>query len=264
MKLKTLEIPLEIQNRLNLCKNTLAKKCFSLILEKKSNLVLTLDLTQTQDILEQADSLGPYISILKLHVDIIEDFTCEFINNLKSIALKQQFLIFEDRKFTDIGNTVAMQYEKGIYHIVEWADIVNCSVLPGEGVITGLKKPINNRERGLLLLAQMSSKGAFTSPDFIKKNLELSERHADFVFGFICQEKLSNNPAMIHMTPGVKLKEGEDKLGQQYNTPEKAIFERGSDMIIVGRGITESNSPEFAAKEYQLAGYEALLKRSEG
>lgn len=76
------------------------------MLEKKTNLCVACDLNKSSDILSLAEKIGNHICILKTHVDVIEDFSSDFVKSLTDLSIKHNFLIFEDRKFADIGNTV--------------------------------------------------------------------------------------------------------------------------------------------------------------
>lgn len=222
--------------------------------EKQSRLAVSVDTTSAAELLDLADALGPEICILKTHIDMLSDFTADTIKQLTRLSQKHHFLIFEDRKFADIGNTVKAQYGEGIYKIADWAHITNAHIIPGPGIITGLREVGLNKGRGLLLLAEMSSKGSLATGDYTQKAIEMAHDHSDFVIGFICQRKLTDRPEFIHMTPGVHIASAGDMHGQQYISPEAAIKERGSDIIIVGRGITHAKDPRAAAREYREKG----------
>ncbi|CAG2226515.1 UMPS [Mytilus edulis] len=245
------------KERSSTCTHPLVQQLYKIMHLKKSNLALSVDLQNSQQILQTVDKLGPHLCIVKTHVDIIEDFSPQFTASLRDLAAKHNFLIFEDRKFGDIGKTVKSQYEGGIYKISSWADIVNAHPVPGDGVVKGLKEAVTGTSKGCLLVAEMSSAGSLARNEYTKGAIKMAEDHKDFVIGFICQSRLIDDYNFVHMTPGVKLSEGGDSLGQQYKTPEEAILKKGADVIIVGSGILATDDPVQAAIQYKEAGYKA-------
>lgn len=125
-------------------------------------------------------------------------------------------------------------------------------------------------ERGLLILAEMTSKGSLATGPYTTSSVEIARRHRDFVIGFVSTRALTDvqsaevpraeDEDFVVFTTGVNLSSKGDKLGQQYQTPQSAIG-RGADFIIAGRGIYAAADPVEAAKQYQQQGWEAYLAR---
>lgn len=245
---------LSFLKRASLTRHKTAQKLFKIMEDKKTNLCLAADVLSQDKLLEMAEEIGSELCILKTHVDILEDYTPDFGAKLRAIADKHNFLIFEDRKFADIGQTVWLQYTKGIYHIAEWAHIINAHIVPGPGIIEGLK------ESSLLLLAEMSSHETVAKGAYTKKAVAMAEKYPETVMGFICLRALSKDPGMVHLTPGVKLEPGKDALGQRYRTVDEILIKNKSDIIIVGRDITHAKNPKEAASLYRKKGWECYVK----
>lgn len=264
-------LQLTFAERAEQSQNGVAKRLFELMSAKETNLCLALDETDPERCLKLVDLVGPEIAVLKTHVDTLDNFNGKITVDLANLAREHRFLIFEDRKFADIGQTVKNQYTKGIFHIIEWADIVNAHAIPGPGIVNGLRDEVEAHNmldrRGILLLAQMSSKGNLITNDYTKQVVAMANEHADFVTGFIGAGMGSlpllvelARPGFIIMTPGVKLAGSGDKLGQQYNHPE-AVVAAGADVTIVGRDIWQSAKPLSQAKQYRQLAWRAYQQR---
>ncbi|KAG8895647.1 orotidine 5'-phosphate decarboxylase [Tulasnella sp. 403] len=238
---------------------------------KKSNLCVSVDVTKKESFLRIIDAAGPSVCMVKTHIDIIEDFDEDLVVQLTELSKKHDFVIFEDRKFADIGNTVMLQYSSGVHKIASWSHITNAHPVPGPSIIKGLASVGLPLDRGLLLLAEMSSEGTLAKGDYTNEAIEMARAHRDFVIGFIAMKRLGTSARphedFLILTPGVGLDTKGDGMGQQYKTPREVILERGCDVIIVGRGIygkgdgAESEVIRREAERYRSEGWKAYEER---
>lgn len=357
---------------------------------KQSNLCVSADVNTARELLSLADKVGPSIVVLKTHYDLVSGWDYRPDEgtgaHLAQLARKHGFLIFEDRKYCDIGSTVQMQYVGGTARVIEWAHIVNANISAGIPMVGAMAEaaakwrerinyevrtsvtvgtPVSDDfdeddedmdddeadadfyerngggarrtssrgnldinmmppppprdadgrkgsivsittvtqsfepadsprlskslsdvddvvfpgieeaplERGLLLLAQMSSAGSLMNAEYTAACVEAARKNRDFVMGYVAQENLNDGPEdnFVHMTPGCKLPpDGEeengdgmegDGMGQQYNTPAKLVGICGTDIVIVGRGIIKAGDPRGEAERYRGKAWKAYQAR---
>ena len=228
-------------------KHPVREKLEAISQKKKSNLVASLDYTQTADIIKALEQIGPSICMVKLHCDIIEDFSFEFIKIIKQLSEKHEFLILEDRKFADIGHTQQLQFNKGIYKISEWADLVTVHPIAGEKSLEAFA----GSNIGLIAIIEMSSAGTLTGEVYQEAALEFVEKHPQIV-GVVAQKKKKDH--LLTFMPGVNFNIVPDTLGQQYKSPQDAI-EDGADFIIIGRGLMQAENMQQQAEEYRKKAY---------
>ena len=253
--------------------NHAARELFLLMSKKRTNLCLADDEVDPKKFIDLAEKIGPEIAVLKTHIDILSEFNPAITKRLMELSKQHNFMIFEDRKFADIGNTVRMQYAGGIYRIADWAHIVNIHIIPGPGIIEGIGEVVKSKNdgmpRGMLILAQMSSEGSLASGDYTKKAVEWAAKYKELVTGYIGNGsspvelmKLSKTilPGHVLLTPGVQIQGKKDDLKQQYTTPEQAV-KAGSDVMIVGRGIYKAEDPLAMARTYRKEGWAGYISR---
>lgn len=247
----------------------MARTYMEVACRKQSLVCLAADRSTMAGLFDLIETVGPHIAALKTHVDLVDDWTSESWGRFCQAAKEADLLIFEDRKFADIGG-ISRKQMAGVYNIRAWSDLVTAHLISGPDIVDGLQAGWSdvNRKGGVLLLAQMSSRGNLLDPDYTSNVVEKGKSHPG-VFGFIGngsrpgelrQLRTAVGDGKLIWTPGVNLAVGDGEMGQRYGHPREAVL-AGSDCIIVGSGIHKADDPRQQAAAYAVASWNALQER---
>ena len=121
--------------------NNITSRLLQTVLDKKSNVCVAVDSVDSQELLKIVEKVGPHVAVIKLHQDIVKDWTDDTEKKLRRLADDLNFLLFEDRKYADIGNTVGLQAAR----TVNWADLVTVHGVAGPGVLEAVSRSTNQR-----------------------------------------------------------------------------------------------------------------------
>lgn len=253
------------------CANPLSHKFMQVSTKKRTLVILAADLNSIDSLVDLIESVGPYISALKTHVDIVDEFDRKKWEGVVEIAKKHDLLLFEDRKFADIGKITQKQMG-GVYDIRAWADLVTAHRISGNDIVDGIAAGWADVRRigGIFLLAQMSSRGNLLTEQYTLETIKtgIGSPH---VVGYIGNGSSPEEITLLRQkagksqliwTPGVNIETLEGDLGQRYGHPYDAI-KAGSDGVIVGSGIYGSDDPVSLAKLYAKESWRALVERED-
>jgi len=230
------------------CKNDITKLRLWNTIKSKGRLCFAGDIENPEKLLKILNEIGRFICICKVHIDIM-DFSdyprSSFIRMLLMISIKENFLIMEDRKFVDISSIVERQYK----FIKDWADLVT--------VHGSVKADVLSVLSGAMFVANMSNGGTERiTEDYTNKGKSLMRSHEKNIAGFITQHRINGLACMM---PGINIKKTNDRE-QNYQKPPDVSK---TDVIIVGRGIYESDNIMEAVESYIGITQEGILLQNE-
>lgn len=236
----------------------LENEIFARCIQKKTALIVACDLNYAKDVLSLIDRIGPHVLGVKLHINILCDFTPEFIHELLELKQRHGLFIIEDGKYADIGAIVAQQLS-GLYKVGEWADIITAHAITGDGLAFAVEKDFP--KLGILLISELSSTNNLITEEYTKRVVRMAQDHAN-VIGFISQHATLKHIGSDRLTfsPGINLNpeicgDGRD---QTYGNG------RNSGMFwIVGRAIYDHDTADAvlsACRRYSLHSWQHFLE----
>jgi len=223
------------------------------IITNKGNICLSLDVPNWTKFFDILDKVKDKICLLKIHLDIMEYFGIEVINKLTKLAFDSKFMIWEDRKLCDIGNTNMLTINKLLnykydmtYNDEEWnEELVDKSMIDFISIypIGGLKSIECLFDKiGIFLLSEMSSENNMIRQCNTNDILELANDNNTKVSGIINQkinrENIHEN--ILSLTPGINPQSETDDNGQKYRGTS---LPHNPDILVVGRYIYLANDP---------------------
>jgi len=227
------------------------------VLSINQKIIIALDFNskvQTDSFLKTC----PSIKSIKIGLEL---FTSEGVTYLQELKARGYF-IFLDLRLHDIPQTVAKTLKViSNYRI----DLTTVHIGGGEEMLSAAKEAAGAQTKvlGVSALTSLSEEElqntySTTSSlnDFISSQATIAERAG--VDGMICSplevKKLKQEfPKLLFVTPGIRLEKTQDDQ-KRIATPQQAI-QNGADYLVIGRPITQSESPEKTLNE--------ILKRIE-
>lgn len=230
-------------------------KFYQIALIKKSNIIVSCDYNNFENIEKILKFIGHLIIGIKLHADIITDFNETTIQKINNIKQQYNILVIEDRKLADIEYIELQQITSKPTHILEWADAITCHGLMGmfsNEFLNTIKSPI--------IITELSVSSSINIISNILDNIKALK------VGLVCQYKtlqLLDNPFEYPtFSPGINFSLNNDGLNQSYTNPNTLQQYSKGLFWIIGRGITEyTNESDILeiTKKYKSIGWDYFL-----
>jgi len=222
-------------------------KIHRLAFKKKSNIILSVDLNKSDEIIKLIEETRENIIGIKLHSDIIEDFD-KLLEYLNACSLKEEFIIIEDCKVADIS-FISIQKVK---NFVKYADYITYHCLLGKDLPISLKNEFP--ALSLLGIVEMSPKGCLIDPHYMKN----TETQLEYMDGCVIQkegiELLKNLP--LTFSPGISLDVVKDAYNQSYKNP---LLEKVGEFWIIGRSIYLAKNQKEESEKYKNIGWDYFI-----
>lgn len=214
--------------------------------EKKSNLILSADISDPVELLNMIRQVCPYVVAVKLHLDLISWVGLkpnDFEIAIAKLKMRHNFLVIEDRKFADIAWISIRQFAS----LPEYIDLITVHGIAGRTMVECLGQALGPNQ-GILLVHQMS-----TSDNIIKRcplysrQIESIANSLDCVVGLIGQSRVGSH---LIFSPGIRFGVDSDSNAQCYHSPQY-MAKMGTNFFIVGRDIYCSDDPIEQGKYYR-------------
>ncbi len=218
-------------------------------MSKTSPVIVALDFPSEQETMQLVEQLEPSLCRLKVGKELFTRCGPALVKQL----VDRKFDVFLDLKYHDIPNTVAKACAAAA-DLGVW--MLNVHALGGEKMMSAAKSELCGDGSPLLIAvtwltssgqAELDALGLDTTPEKMVSRLAQMTKNAG-LDGVVCsaqeasmlRRNLGDDFCLV--TPGIRLTGAEQDDQCRVVTPEKAIAD-GASYLVIGRPITQAAEP---------------------
>jgi orotidine-5'-phosphate decarboxylase len=218
-------------------------------MSQTSPIIVALDFPSEKETMQLVDQLQPSLCRLKVGKELFTRCGPALVKQL----VDKKFDVFLDLKYHDIPNTVAKACAAAA-DLGVW--MLNVHALGGEKMMSAARHELGAEGMPLLIAvtwltssgqAELDALGLQTTPEKMVTRLALMAQNAG-LDGVVCsaqeapmlRQNLGKNFCLV--TPGIRLAGAEQDDQCRVVTPEKAIAD-GASYLVIGRPITQAADP---------------------
>jgi len=214
-----------------------------------SPVIVALDFPSEKETMQLVEQLEPSLCRLKVGKELFTRCGPALVKQL----VDKKFDVFLDLKYHDIPNTVARACEAAA-DLGVW--MLNVHALGGEKMMQAARQAMNSADSPLLIAVtwltssgqeELDALGIQSTPEEMVSRLASMTKNAG-LDGVVCsaqeapmlRNKLGDDFCLV--TPGIRLADAEKDDQNRVVTPEQAIKD-GASYLVIGRPITQAADP---------------------
>tara|TARA_B100001057_G_scaffold499094_1_gene608494 strand:+ start:71 stop:1636 length:1566 start_codon:yes stop_codon:yes gene_type:complete len=213
----------------------------SIMEQKKTALCLSLDTMSWKYGYKILDDCGPYICMVKLHVELFLDWNDNCMNQLLELSEKHNFKIMQDSKLPDVPSINDKIVTNLKYKINQWANYIT---IQPYNYVNNMRE-LSKYNIKYTPVCEMNIENNFYNEEYIENvsnMLKIENKNKLYDIPCIVSQKLfRNNKNVLRFTPGVVCDNDDMRFvdNSRYRTIETAMIKDKNHIVIIGSNILD-------------------------
>jgi hypothetical protein len=233
--------------------NKIANNMYELALIKKSNIIVSCNMNNIDDICNYIHRVGPHILAVKINSENIYNFHREAKERLKYLKKIYNLFLIDDRKIINEYDINFKLLKTKLKTITDWADAITMHSICGHNVIDDIDEKDSNMDLNLVLINEYNSNNQYLNKYYKNASNELIKNKN--ICGLISKKNIFNDNEILNNYTCLTITQEYDNI-QTYKHKNKLLWNISSDLL----KTDNMESMITQLEKYKKEGFEYFIR----